>query len=61
MQQRGGAMGIAILGTVFFSAAASSGLVHAFHTTLRIEVGVLVVTAGLAALLPMRARAGEHP
>jgi hypothetical protein len=60
MQQLGGALGIAIIGTVFFSVAASSGMIRAFHTTLWIEAGVLLVTAALVALLPMRARDGEH-
>jgi EmrB/QacA subfamily drug resistance transporter len=60
MQQLGGAIGIAVIGTVFFSVAASGGMIDAFHTTLWIEAGVLVVTAGLVALLPMRAREGEH-
>jgi EmrB/QacA subfamily drug resistance transporter len=53
MQQLGGALGIAIIGTIFFSI---DGFVEAFHGTLWIEAGVLVVTAGLVALLPMRAR-----
>ena len=59
MQQLGGAIGIAVVGTVFFSVAAHSTLTHAFHTALWIEAGVLVVTAALVALLPRRAR--EHP
>ena len=42
MQQLGGALGIAVIGTVFFSVAAASGLIDAFHTTLWIEAGVLV-------------------
>jgi len=40
--------------------AASSGLVRAFHHTLWIEAGVLVVTAALVCLLPQRARPGTH-
>jgi EmrB/QacA subfamily drug resistance transporter len=61
MQQMGGALGIAVIGTIFFSVAASSGLVDAFHATLWIEAGVLVVTAALVALLPLRARESTHP
>jgi EmrB/QacA subfamily drug resistance transporter len=56
MQQLGGALGIAVIGTVFFSVAETSGLRDAFHRTLWIEAGVLLVTAGLVALLPRRAR-----
>src|SRR3954471_5920332 len=54
MQQLGGAIGIAVIGTVFFSIA---GLVDAFETVLWIEAGTLVVAAMLVTLLPMRARA----
>ena len=57
MQQLGGALGIAIIGTIFFSI---DGFVDAFHRTLWIEAGVLVVTAGLVGLLPLRAREGDH-
>ena len=56
MQQLGGALGIAVIGTVFFCIAADGDFIDAFHGTLWIEAGVLVVTAGLVALLPMRAR-----
>jgi hypothetical protein len=56
MQQLGGALGVAVIGTVFFSIAASGGFIDAFHGTLWIEAGVLVVTAGLVALPPKRAR-----
>ena len=58
MQQLGGAAGIAILGTVFFSVAARSGMVGAFERVLWIEAGVLVVVAALVCLLPRRAREG---
>jgi EmrB/QacA subfamily drug resistance transporter len=58
MQQLGGATGIAVLGTVFFSVAASSGMSAAFERVLWIEAGVLVVVAALVCLLPMRAREG---
>jgi hypothetical protein len=58
MQQLGGAIGIAVLGTIFFSAAAASGMVAAFERVLWIEAGVLLVVAALVCLLPMRAREG---
>jgi EmrB/QacA subfamily drug resistance transporter len=57
MQQLGGALGIAVIGTIFFSI---DGFTDAFHGSLWIEVGVLVLTAGLVALLPLRAREGDH-
>jgi EmrB/QacA subfamily drug resistance transporter len=57
-QQLGGATGIAILGTVFLSVAAGSGIAGAFERVLWIEAGVLVVVAALICLLPMRAREG---
>jgi hypothetical protein len=60
MQQLGGAIGIAVIGTIFFSAAASGGLVDAFHRTLWVEAGVLVATAALVCLLPKRARPLAH-
>jgi hypothetical protein len=56
MQQLGGATGIAVLGTVFFSVAADAGLADAFQHVLWIEAGLLVVVAALVCLLPRRAR-----
>ena len=56
MQQLGGAAGIAVLGTVFFSVGGAHGLGVAFERVLWIEAGVLVVVAALICLLPMRAR-----
>ena len=56
MQQLGGALGIAVIGTVFFRVAADGAFIAAFHGPWWIEAGVLVVTAGLVALLPLRAR-----
>jgi MFS family permease len=56
IQQLGGAAGIAVLGTVFFSVGGAHGLGVAFERVLAIEAGVLVVVAALICLLPMRAR-----
>jgi len=58
MQQLGGAIGIAVLGTVFFSVAAAGGFTGAFERTLWIEAGAIAATAALVCLLPRRAR--EH-
>src|SRR4051794_24345496 len=56
VQQLGAALGVAVLGTLFFSAAAHHGFLVAFERTLWVESGVLVATAALVFLLPMRAR-----
>jgi hypothetical protein len=56
IQQLGGALGVAVLGTLFFSAAAAHGFLVAFERTLWVESGVLVAAAALVFLLPMRAR-----
>ena len=56
IQQLGGALGVAVLGTLFFSAASHDGFLVAFERTLWVEAGVLVATAALVFLLPMRAR-----
>jgi MFS family permease len=59
MQQLGGATGIAVLGTVFFSVAGTSGMAEAFQRILWIEAATLLVVAALVCLLPRRAREGE--
>ena len=61
VQQLGGALGVAVLGTLFFSAAAAHGFLVAFERTLWVESGVLVATAALVFLLPMRAREEAPP
>jgi MFS family permease len=55
-QQLSGAIGIAAIGTVFFSVLASDGARRALETTLWIDAGLLLVTAALVFLLPRRAR-----
>jgi MFS family permease len=62
-QQLGGSIGVAVLGTVFFSVAdhhAGSGAASAFHSgissVLWVQLGLIVVTFALAFLLPKRAR-----
>src|SRR5262249_6123251 len=47
MQQLGGAIGIAVVGTWFFSLVSSHGFVRAIEAMLLFEVGILVVAAGL--------------
>jgi EmrB/QacA subfamily drug resistance transporter len=58
IQQLGGSVGIAVLGTVFFSAgpaqAFGSDLNHAFALALGVELGLIALAIGLVFLLPMR-------
>jgi EmrB/QacA subfamily drug resistance transporter len=60
VQQLSGAIGIAAIGTVFFSVLASDGIRHAFEIALWIDAALVVVTGALVCLLPMRAREGAH-
>ena len=55
-QQLSGAIGIAAIGTVFFSVLATAGIRSALESALWIDVGLLAVTAALVCLLPRRAR-----
>jgi EmrB/QacA subfamily drug resistance transporter len=59
MQQLGGAIGIAVLGTLFFSVASHHGLVTACERTLWVEAGTILACMFLVSLLPLRARAAE--
>jgi hypothetical protein len=63
VQQLGGAIGVAVLGTVFFSAADDrmlDGAASAFHAALGavfwVELGLIALTFALSFLLPRRAR-----
>jgi MFS family permease len=67
VQQLGAALGIALLGTVFFHilrfgplGADRRTLQHAMEWTLWIEIGLLAVTFAAAFLLPRRARPEAH-
>jgi EmrB/QacA subfamily drug resistance transporter len=55
IQQLGGAVGIAVLGTVFFSAG-SVDLNHAFALALGVEIALIALAFGLTFLLPGEAR-----
>ena len=59
VQQLAGALGIAVIGTIFFSVATKHGMTAAFQDALWIELGLLVVAAVLVAALPMRMRPEE--
>ena len=56
VQQFAGAAGVAVLGTVFFSAVSDGGFADALTRVLWIEGALLVAGALLVFLLPMRAR-----
>ncbi|GEL21265.1 hypothetical protein PSU4_02190 [Pseudonocardia sulfidoxydans NBRC 16205] len=55
-QQLGSAIGVAVLGTVFFSTAAGRGMDTAFETVLWVTAAMVLAGAALAVLLPRRAR-----
>jgi MFS family permease len=68
LQQLGTSLGIAGVGTLFFSllgpgAAAKLGFLHAAHQTILVTIGLIVVASRLAFLMPGHARAGgaEYP
>lgn len=56
LQQLGAAVGVAVLGTVFFSVLAGSGFLAGIERVLWVEAGLLVAAGVLALSLPMHAR-----
>jgi MFS family permease len=60
MQQLGGAAGVALVGTLLFSVAATSGLTTAFQRCLWAELGALVVCGLFVLILPRQARPETH-
>ena len=60
-QQLGSAAGVAVLGTVFFSTAATGGFTPAFETVLWVVAATIVAGGALAMLLPRRARPEDAP
>jgi hypothetical protein len=59
VQQLGGAIGVAAIGTLFFSTLAHSGFVTALSRSLLVELATTPVLLALISLLPARAREGE--
>jgi len=59
LQQLAGAVGIAVIGTVFFSVLGHEGFAAAIERCLLIELGITPVLALLAWLLPLRPRDPE--
>lgn len=60
-QQLAGAIGVAVLGSVFFSALEDGSAGHALTRTLWVQLGLLVVMLALAPLLPRFPREPEAP
>jgi EmrB/QacA subfamily drug resistance transporter len=56
LQQLGGAVGIAVLGTVFFSVATHHGFAEAMQRTLLVDAGLIVGMLALSPLMPRWAR-----
>lgn len=60
-QQLAGAIGVAVLGTIFFSAAADGDFAHALTQTLWVQIGLMVAALVISPLLPRWARAEDDP
>jgi MFS family permease len=59
LQQLSGAVGVALLGTLFFDALGRRHFHHALSLTLWVEAGLCVVALLLSPLLPAKPRATE--
>jgi len=59
-QQIGGAVGIAVIGTVFFGSLGNHSLVTAFTRTAPYAAGAFLVCAALSLVLPKTAVADDH-
>lgn len=61
IQQLGGAIGVAVLGTIFFSVLSHHGFAAALRDTMWWDVGALGLMLLVSPLLPQRARPQEDP
>ena len=59
LQQLGGALGVAAMGTLFFTTLSHSGFVPAISHSLVAELATTPVLLALVSMLPARARASE--
>lgn len=59
VQQLGSALGLALLGTIFFNVLPHDGMEEAMKTTLWVSVGMVALAAALTFLLPHSARHEE--
>ena len=60
IQQLGGAIGVAVLGTIFFTTLSHHGFAPALQHAMWWSVGALVIVLVASPLLPARARPPEH-
>ncbi len=61
IQQLGGAIGVALLGTIFFSVPGHEGFAAALRHTIWWQIGAMTLLLALTPLLPRRARPSEAP
>jgi hypothetical protein len=61
VQQLGAAVGVAVIGTMFFSVLDDHGFVVALQRTLWLDVGLMVLVLALTPMLPRKAREHELP
>ena len=61
VQQLAGAIGVAAIGTIFFSTLSLDGFTAAISQSLEIQLGIAAVLFGLAWALPRRPREDEAP
>ncbi|MDQ2894930.1 MAG: MFS transporter [Actinomycetota bacterium] len=61
VQQLGGAIGVAVLGTIFFSVLGHEGFAAALRDTIWWQIGAMALLLALTPLLPRRARPTEAP
>ena len=55
-QQLAAAVGVAVLGTIFFSTLTSKGFAVALEHVLVVQIGIVVALLAITPLLPARAR-----
>jgi MFS family permease len=60
IQQLGGAIGVAVLGTIFFTVLGHQGFAAALRHTMWWQVGLMGVALAISPLLPRRARETAH-
>ena len=56
MQQYGGAIGVAVIGTVFFQLLPAHAFLGATKTSVLVAIGLFVVSLAVTFLLPKQAR-----
>lgn len=59
IQQLGGAIGVAVLGTIFFSVLRHAGFANALRHALWSEVGLMVAMLVISPLLPRQVRSTQ--